>query len=173
MDDLRFCSKQCARKSVRLIAIHEHARTLPAEFIEEQARQVFEGPCPRCGAVGGVDLHEAHWVWSALIMTQWKSTEGICCHGCGTKSRIYAALSSTVLGWWGFPWGMLVTPVQVGRNIIGIISSSETEPSPRLLRHVRLNLAARDLAERQAADWEKAQVDLNDGIQEMRPELSS
>lgn len=156
LGSLRFCSAKCAQNADTLLAVHNHSLTLPPEFVEDQARQVFDGPCPRCGRTNcSVDLHQAHWVWSALILTQWKSTGGLCCQSCGTKSRIYATLSSAFLGWWGFPWGLLVTPVQIGRNLIGLTKFTRSEPSSELVDHIRLQLAARDLAERHAAQTEE------------------
>jgi hypothetical protein len=49
-----------------------------------------------------------------------------------------------VAGWWGFPWGLIMTPVQLGRNLIGALGGSEAAaPSPELEKMVRTMLAAR------------------------------
>jgi len=149
--DLRFCTPKCASNAVDLIDIDQHSLTLPEKFLEAQVLQVFEGPCPRCGITGGVDLYEAHWVWSILVMTQWKTTGGLSCQGCATKARIYALLVSSTCGWWGFPWGIFMTPLQILRNLAALMEFSRTEPSTKLVQHIRRMLAAQDLRERQAA----------------------
>jgi hypothetical protein len=53
-----------------------------------------------------------------------------------------ASLSSLFLGWWGFPWGLILTPVQIGRNLFGLVRSpSSFAPSAQLERIVRLTIA--------------------------------
>lgn len=48
-----------------------------------------------------------------------------------------------VVGWCGFPWGLIMTPVQVARNIGGLMRSTESAtPSEKLEQLVRLNIAA-------------------------------
>ena len=49
-------------------------------------------------------------------------TPQISCRRCGLKSQAAGAAFPLVLGWWGFPWGLVVTPVQIGRNIGGMTS---------------------------------------------------
>jgi len=150
--DLRFCTSKCASNAIDLINIDQHSLTLPEKFVETQVMQVFEGPCPRCGMTGGVDLFEAHWVWSILVMTQWKTTGGLSCQGCATKARIYALLVSSTCGWWGFPWGIFITPIQILRNFVALLEFSRMEPSTKLVHHIRRTLAAQDLMERRATD---------------------
>jgi hypothetical protein len=66
------------------------------------------------------------------------------------KSQIGDAIFSFLFGWWGFPWGFLVTPIQVVRNIAGAMSSpDETRPSEKLRHIVRLSIASNFLAEQQ------------------------
>ena len=52
--------------------------------------------------------------------------------------------SSLALGWWGIPWGLIMTPVQVVRNVTGLISPPDPiEPSEKLKDFVRLSLVGR------------------------------
>ncbi|OGV45902.1 MAG: hypothetical protein A2X46_06920 [Lentisphaerae bacterium GWF2_57_35] len=54
-------------------------------------------------------------------------------------------------GWWGFPWGLIMTPIQLGRNVFGLFTSPDpTRPSAALTSIVRANLAAAYVAEHQA-----------------------
>jgi hypothetical protein len=65
------------------------------------------------------------------------------------KSQLGDLAFSALLGWWGFPWGLLVTPVQIARNIAALASPPDpAQPSARLLQTARIQLA---LAESRAA----------------------
>jgi hypothetical protein len=58
---------------------------------------------------------------------------------------------SLALGWWGFPWGLIVTPVQIARNITGMLKGPDPlAPSAKLERAVRMNIAANAVARQQA-----------------------
>jgi hypothetical protein len=48
------------------------------------------------------------------------------------------------LGWWGFPWGLVLTPIQMARNIMGIFAGPDfSRPSADLRKMVQVMLAAR------------------------------
>ena len=118
------------------------ARTIPATIVERHTHEVHQGNCPQCNGPGPVDVHTSYRVWSAAIVTSWSSRPAVSRGGCGTKRKLGDALFSLLLGWWGFPWGVLVTPVQIVRNLIGVASKPAPDrPSPALERMVRLNLA--------------------------------
>ena len=77
------------------------------------------------------------------------------CHSCGRNAKLHATEFAGLLGWWGLPWGLLMTPAQLVRNVGGIVKRPDpTRPSDKLVELVRKNLSARLLAEdrqRQAA----------------------
>ncbi|MFO0946564.1 MAG: hypothetical protein U1D30_11535 [Planctomycetota bacterium] len=51
---------------------------------------------------------------------------------------------SGLFGWWGFPWGLVFTPLQIYRNVRGILSPPDSRvPSPELEYVVRQKLAER------------------------------
>jgi hypothetical protein len=78
-----------------------------------------------------------------LVLTSWKSSPQLSCAPCGKKAKIKAAVGSFFLGWWGFPWGLIVTPIQVAKNLFGLAGNqSSFAPSAQLERIVRLGLAA-------------------------------
>jgi hypothetical protein len=136
--DLRFCNVTCAANG----ALVEVANQLPLVEVMRYAQQVHGGNCPRCGGQGPADVHTSYRVWSALVMTNWSSRPAISCQSCGTKRKIGDAFFSLFLGWWGFPWGLLMTPVQLGRNLIGLFQATDpSQPSPALERMLRLQLA--------------------------------
>ena len=135
---LRFCSDRCLSVGQLVIA----ARQVPADIAKKQTLAVFSGKCPRCKGKGPIDVRMSHSVWSAVFMTSWKSTPHLTCRSCGIKSQAIDAVSSALLGWWGVPWGLLVTPVQIGKNIAGMAKGDGDAPSPELEREVRLRMAA-------------------------------
>ncbi len=63
------------------------------------------------------------------------------------KHQFKGLIGSLFLGWWGFPWGLIITPIQVCRNIVGLyIHPDHTRPSEKLRRAVKLQLAANFMA---------------------------
>ena len=137
----RYCGQGCAVKG-RAAA---RSRQVPDEAVRAEVARVHAGPCPKCGGAGPVDLHTSYRVWSAAYITRWTSRPQLSCRPCGNKARGVGLLFSIVLGWWGFPWGILMTPVQVVRNAIGMFRKSEG-PSPELAGVVRAHLASQRAA---------------------------
>jgi hypothetical protein len=138
----RFCNQKCRGRGA-LLAI---SRQLPDPSVQDQVWKVHQGPCPKCSGAGPVDVHISHRVWSAFVLTSWSSWPDLSCRSCGIKSQAVGAAFSLVLGWWGFPWGLVVTPIQIGRNLFGMASPPEpTKPSPQLEKIVRMTIAGQML----------------------------
>ena len=138
--DLRFCSPNCAAKADWVRA----ALALPDADADQCVRETHQSPCPRCGGPGPVDVYTSQWVYSALAWTSWGSRPEICCESCGRMKYVKSGVFSLLLGWWGFPFGFVMTPLQLCRNLgglIGIGSPDPNMPSPALHRMVRLHLA--------------------------------
>jgi hypothetical protein len=136
----RFCNKDHAQKGALLVAGDQ----VPANVVNAHARQLRDGNCPRCNKAGPVEVRNSYYVQSFILMTSWRTNTHVCCKPCGRKQNLKDGLLSLVLGWWGLPWGLLVTPIQVIRNLIAAIGGdSSSEPSPALLRVVRAHLASR------------------------------
>jgi hypothetical protein len=92
---------------------------------------------------GPVDVHESHWVWSGIAFLQSGSQRHVTCRRCAFKSQVGNLVVSAALGWWGFPWGFVLTPVQVVRNVIGMMSPPDpSQPSARLVQVARVQLAS-------------------------------
>jgi hypothetical protein len=137
--NLRFCGKRCVQDGILLTV----AKTVPVDVLEQRVNEVHHSACPNCGGAGPVDVHISHSVWSALIMTSWRSSPQVCCRRCGNKEKLRDALLSLFVGWWGFPWGLIMTPVQISRNVIGLFRGPDPAmPSKMLHRMVCLNIAA-------------------------------
>jgi hypothetical protein len=147
LGEARYCNGRCAQRG-QLLSI---SRRIPPDVVVNSVSKVFRGACPKCQGPGPVDVHISYRVWSALLMTRWQSFQHVSCRSCGVKAQLGDALFSLVLGWWGFPWGLIMTPVQITRNIAGAIKNeSEMGPSPELENVVRISLAASAVNQPQA-----------------------
>lgn len=136
---LKFCNRKCLERAKVLSA----ADAVPDEAIEHLARQIHAGPCPRCNGPGPVDVHVAYWVWSALAFTRWGNWRQVCCRRCAVKGQIGRLVTTGLFGWWGFPWGIVFTPVQFGRTVIAMFSPPKPAfPSAQLWQVARVYLAS-------------------------------
>mgnify|MGYP003342456451 CR=1 FL=1 len=142
--NLRFCNAGCHEKG----QLARVAQRLPRSEVRAVLDEVHQGRCPECKGKVPVDVHVKHTVWSAVYLTSWNSKPMICCRSCGVKAQAGGLAFSAVLGWWGFPWGLIMTPVQIIRNISGMMSGpNPDEPSAELDRIVRLGIAAGDFGD--------------------------
>ena len=109
---------------------------------EEMALALNLGECPKCDGPGPVDMQYSYTVWSVFVLTSYKTISEVCCGTCGRKSKLKAALFSLGLGWWGLPFGLLITPVQIARNLFGMLCGPVAgSPSPELEPVAKLLLA--------------------------------
>jgi hypothetical protein len=143
--EFRFCNEECRRKGRVLLLAHE----IPDDVVKQHTYEIHGGACPRCKQRRGpVDVHTSHKVWSMILMTSWSSVPQISCRSCGVKSMLSATASSLLLGWWGVPWGIFITPVQIGKNVWGLLRNDESaQPSTKLEQMVRVSLASYALAQ--------------------------
>ncbi|HEY9130320.1 MAG TPA: hypothetical protein VIM98_01075 [Dyella sp.] len=111
------------------------------EKVHAHAMALRNGACPRCRRHRGiVELRSSHWVWSALVFTRFKTEKHLCCHKCGNRENFKAAGFCLLLGWWGFPFGLLGTPYMVLANFFQIVGRDRLEPSDALRDLVRRHL---------------------------------
>jgi len=117
------------------------SQQIPADIVRQRVRSVFNGPCPKCAGPGPIALHTSHRVVSALFVTSWKTQTTLACKTCGNKARIRDGLVSLGLGWWGLV-GLVMTPVQIVRNIRSFwLESDANQPSQALENLVRREMA--------------------------------
>jgi hypothetical protein len=138
--NLRYCNATCAQRG-SLLAL---SRQIPDAEIRQQVWAVHQGQCPQCSGSGPVDVHTSYKVYSFLVMTRWVNTPRVSCRSCGVKKQMGGLAVSLFLGWWGIPWGLIMTPVQIVRNLTGAMSGPDPgRPSPALEKLVRVNAASR------------------------------
>ena len=141
--NLRFCNEKCQSGGTLL----KLSGQIPEDVVQKQLWEVHQGACPECHGRGPVDVHTAHQIWSALVLTSWKSVPQVSCRACGVKQQLMSLVLCLVAGWWGFPWGLIMTPVQVVRNLAGLVKGPDPmTPSPQLEKMVRLHVAQRAMA---------------------------
>jgi hypothetical protein len=151
--ELRYCNATCQQRA-NLLA---WSQQVPAPVVQQQVMSVHQGRCPQCSGPGPVDVHTSYRVFSALIITRWMNTPQVSCRSCGVKKQLIGVGYSLLLGWWGFPWGLIMTPVQIVRNISGMVSVQDpTRPSAQLERTLRVTIGAQ--AARAAAPAQPARV---------------
>ena len=59
--------------------------------------------------------------------------------------RQIAMLTSAVCGWWGLPWGVVLTPIQIARNLLGFARREPRTATEQFEQVVRRKLAAHRL----------------------------
>lgn len=144
--DLRFCNKKCRENGDALVL---YRREIPQDVVHKQAQKVRQGLCPKCYGNGPVDLHISYRIWSAGIITSWRTTPNICCRSCGIKSQIFDCIFSFLLGWWSI-YGLFGTPVYVIKNIAGILKGPDVlNPSEKLENFIRGIIAQQMMEEHQ------------------------
>ena len=109
------------------------------------------------------------WCVSFLILTLKRSSDVTFVRA--GHSRVGAGLGWTVLsfflGWWGFPWGFIYTPMVLIQNLGGgtdvtarVMAELETDLSPsQLTPHVSMSPASRRACSRRSRpSWGRARV---------------
>jgi len=135
----RFCNNTCLAKGKVFLVSDQ----ISHDVVEKETKALHKGSCPKCGNHGPVDVHLSYRVWSALLFTSWKTTVNICCKRCGVKAQALDLTLSSLFGWWGVPWGIFITPIQIVKNVIGMSKAKNPlAPSPALRNQVRLLIAA-------------------------------
>ncbi len=133
---LRWCSNDCRRRS----ATRDVATIVPDAVIDKTVLDIFHGRCPQCKGDGPVDLRSSYVVWSAFLFTRFYNDSKLCCSKCGRINKVKSFFISGIAGWWGFPTGFVVTPVQLVRNLIGLTDADTRDPSAALREFVSIEL---------------------------------
>jgi hypothetical protein len=135
----RYCSKKCYEAD----EINRVAAQIPNEQVEQLAHELRNGSCPKCKGLGPIDIHKSHSVYSFIIYTKYETRAHLLCKKCATKQQTTDLIGSLLLGWWGIPFGLIITPIQIIRNIISMSQNPGINgPSDDLKQRARLILAS-------------------------------
>ncbi|HEU0153554.1 MAG TPA: hypothetical protein VFQ84_09435 [Arenimonas sp.] len=138
----QYCNDNCLGRGPILSV----GKTVPDYLVQAEAEKIFKAPCPVCRGAGPTDVHTSHTIWSAVLVTSWNSKSQFSCKPCGVKRQLLATLQSGLLGWWGFPWGILGTPVTIMRNLFGMGTKiGAARPSSDLLSQTRSLIAMQSI----------------------------
>ena len=65
-----FCNVNCQRNGAYLAI----AQKIPPNDVLDMIQRLDRVGCPECKGPGPIDVHVSHTVWSALVLTSWRST---------------------------------------------------------------------------------------------------
>jgi hypothetical protein len=79
--------------------------------VNEYCELLRKLPCPLCnGEYEKLNATITATVMSFLVMTNYRKEFKIGCPDCLDKLNKNATIKSALMGWWGFPWGLIRTP---------------------------------------------------------------
>ncbi len=114
--------------------------TLTADEIDTLVEAIRRQPCPECGErtrlLNGAEIAEAK---SLLLFTFYQPRIVVACPDCIAAQAKRAALITSVLGWWAFPFGPFQTVKALRRNIRAMGQRTHDEPSDALYVFVEAN----------------------------------
>lgn len=91
-------------------AIEAQFRVVSEQEIAEYCGLLQVQPCPICHSSSQrLNAALTSKVISFLVITTWKKQFAIACPTCLDKLNRDASISTALLGWWGFPWGIIRT----------------------------------------------------------------
>lgn len=124
--------------------ITQQEETTPKQYtiedIQNYADLVRQLPCPVCqrttqplnGSVISI-------VRSFLVLTYSRKKPIIACPDCLNKKNNLAIASTALLGWWGFPWGLIKTPQYIYQNVMAKKRNKSSQPNDVLLSLTLMN----------------------------------
>jgi cytochrome c-type biogenesis protein CcmH/NrfF len=112
------------------------------EEIQNYADLVRQLPCPVCqrttlplnGSILSI-------VRSFLVFTYSRKKPLIACPDCLNKKNNLAITTTALLGWWGFPWGLIKTPQYIYQNVMAKKQIKRKQPNDVLLSLTFMNAA--------------------------------
>jgi endogenous inhibitor of DNA gyrase (YacG/DUF329 family) len=140
--DKKYCSKRCYEAD----EINRIAMQIPHDAVVSQTNKIRNGKCPVCQGDGPIDVHKSYFVYSIIIYTSYKTNEHIVCKECARKKQFSDLFLSSLLGWWGIPFGLIITPIQIVKNVVILIKSpDQSEPTELMTQRIRQMLATKQL----------------------------
>ncbi len=140
--DKKYCSKICHEKG----EITRIAEAFSDQTVEAFSTEIFNGTCPECDSPGPIDVHKSYFVYSFLISTNYRTNENVLCKKCATKKQWSDLIRSFFFGWWGLPFGLIITPIMIVANIIAMFQNPHLKGPTKILNaRSRLIMAAQQM----------------------------
>lgn len=132
------------------VVVSQQDGKAPAQYtiedIHNYADLIRQLPCPVCHRTGQpLNGTIVYTVKSFLVLTYSRKKPLIACPDCLNKKNNLAILSTSLLGWWGFPWGLINTPQYIYQNIAAKKHNKSKNPN-----NVLLSLALQQASEIEA-----------------------
>ena len=99
-------------------AVRAQNKVYTIEEIDQYCDLIRNLNCPACGS-SAIKLNGTmtSQVMSFLLITYYNERLIIACPACLDKANEHAVLVSSILGWWGIPWGLIRTIKAIRENI--------------------------------------------------------
>ena len=111
------------------------------EEIEVYSKLLQDLPCPICKETREkLNGTISHTVISFIVFTSSRAEPIIACPNCLDKKNKRSMISTFLLGWWGFPFGILKTPIYIYRNYKAKKENHISVPNNTLLSYTLENI---------------------------------
>lgn len=109
--------------------------------IDSYCNVLMDLSCPICNSKSQkLNATLISTVKSFLIITSYKRELKIACPNCLIKELDKAIISTALLGWWGFPWGIIKTPMYIYYNFDSKKEAHNQMPNNELRSFVLANI---------------------------------
>lgn len=141
----RYCSKKCFNED----HLGRLADSVPEATVDEVVAQLRHSRCHSCRRESDLEIFKSYTVYSVIVLTSWKEKSGLSCRSCARSRQFKDMMSSLALGWWGLPFGLIITPIILLMDGVALIYNPLRKPPSKALRaHARL-VAAHGLARKE------------------------
>jgi hypothetical protein len=131
-----FCCKKCQQQ---FMPNQEDLLLHPLidldDIVEQQLNEFHQGDCPQCGGPGPVDFHYSYRCVSVII-TLSTTVPQVSCKYCARSSKLKNLFITGFFGWWGFPVGLILTPIFIIKNLYALFCPTPAEQPSEQLRQV-------------------------------------
>lgn len=143
-NEIPFCREECRQAAITA----SYAEDIPNDIVMLQAMTLRDGDCPICGHPGPNDFHSAWSVISLVIFTFHSKKQIFGCNWCGFFHKLRYTVSTGLLGWWGFPWGFLITPLLEIANLLAFARGVPADGPSEELKEMALQQITEELRRR-------------------------
>jgi len=144
--------KYCSKKCLNADEVGRISDSVTDNQVDDLVVQIRGSACPSCKNEGGLEMFKSYFVYSVIILTSWKEKPELSCKPCAKKRQIKDLFASFFLGWWGIPFGLIVTPIILIMNGVAlIVDPSKKHPSKAIKERARLLIAQDILTTRKNA----------------------